>query len=246
MSRTKSQHDPANTELKPLKPAFDGAVATAGSAPVSDPAPAPVEANTQASVPAPVEHDPADVFRDLDTLRKQSVVPVKRRGVLPPVKVIDKPRCKYFRVHDGKDMSLVCTLIYDKTEDSGKQFYFIHPKLRSHPRLAPLLRWYTMHVIISSFGVVSLWPVPLKREGERDFPVWESYRRARDMALKDWTNMAWDNDQRDYILWPAEGEMGKPKFPDRTMSNYLIEGLAGNIVDNEDHPFVREVRGIID
>jgi hypothetical protein len=72
--------------------------------PAIEPA-APAEA-PHAAAPAPV-HSPTDVFKDLAALRKASVITVKRRVVLPPVKVVYKLNSSmYFRIDPRADMTI--------------------------------------------------------------------------------------------------------------------------------------------
>jgi hypothetical protein len=193
----------------------------------------------------PAEHNPADVFKDLAALRKASLITVKRRVVLPAIKVIDKPSPSlYFRVNPDPEMQLDCTLVVDE-EGARKKFYFITPSMRSHPRLAARLRPYTLRVVISQSGVIMLWPVPITKGG-RDLPVWQSYRKAAEMAQTEWISMVWSDEHRDYIITSAEGEIPEPVWPERTLSEFLIEGFADAVIDNEEHPYVRKVRGLVD
>jgi hypothetical protein len=192
----------------------------------------------------PAETNPTDIFKDLGALRKASVVTVKRRQVFPAIKVIDKPASNlHFRVNPDPEMMLQCTLVVDD-EGGGKKFYFIAPSLRSHPKVSVRLRNYVLRVICTyPGGLLMLWPVPMLGTG-RDFPVWRSYDKAAKMAETEWVSMVWSSDHRDYIIERAEGELPEPDYGQRSLTEMLMEGFSDCVADNEEHPFMRRVRGL--
>ena len=192
----------------------------------------------------PAEPNPTDIFKDLAALRKASVVTVKRRQVFPAIKVIDKPASNlHFRVNPDPEMMLECTLVVDN-EGGGKKFYFITPSMRSHLKVSARLRRYVLKVICTHpGGLLMLWPVPMLGPG-RDFPVWRSYDKAAKMAETEWVSMVWSQDHRDYIIEPAEGELPEPDYGQRSLTEMLMEGFSDCVVDNDEHPFIRRIRGL--
>jgi hypothetical protein len=140
-------------------------------------------------------------------------------------------------------MMLECTLVVDEA-GVGKKFYFITPSMRSHITVAPRIRRYSLRVICTHpGGILMLWPVPILGIG-RDFPVWASYNKAAKMAETDWVSMVWSDEHRDYIIGPAEGELPEPDYGQRSLTEMLMEGFADGVVDNEEHPFMRRLRGL--
>jgi hypothetical protein len=76
-----------------LKPAFHAVGPGEQPAPVNPPA------------DQPAAHNPADIFKDLEALRKASVVTIKRRQVFPAIKIIDKPASNlHFRCHPDPEL----------------------------------------------------------------------------------------------------------------------------------------------
>jgi hypothetical protein len=65
------------------------------------------------------------------------------------------------------------------------------------------------------------------------------------MAEDEWMSMVWSNDHRDYIIEPAEGdELPEPNYGQRSLTEMLMEGFSDCVVDNDEHPFVRRLRGL--
>jgi hypothetical protein len=112
-----------------------------------------------------------------------------------------------------------------------------------HIKMSVRLRHFTLMVLsMWPGGVLLLWPVPAKTE--RDFPVWEASRKAAEMAKTDWVQMVWSEVHRDYIIESAEGEIPEPVWPACTMTDLLIQGFADRVIDSEEHPYVRRLRGL--
>jgi hypothetical protein len=191
------------------------------------------------------EPQTGSVFDDLDALRKASTFTVKRRSVLVNVPVDKPPSNAYFRVHPSWLLDEATTI---KDPVSGA-IYFVTPAMRAHPKLAPRLRKVTLAVIsIWPADTVQIWPVPVL--GDREFKAWKSARAAYELARDHWTQMVWDEARSDYTVETAEPDGGidhEPNWPiDKTFNDLLKLGFADKIIDNEDHDYVRQLRGLSD
>jgi hypothetical protein len=88
-----------------------------------------------------------------------------------------------------------------------------------------------------------LWLVP---ESTR-FKAWKSENAAANKAQENWMQMVWDEEKGDYDVTEAEElENIEPTWPKEPFELLLKVGLADCIVDNEDHYYVRRLRGILD
>jgi hypothetical protein len=212
---------------------------------VSPDDPVPTEASMieqKVEVTAPVlVPNSADIFNDLDALREQSKVTVRRRSVLVNVFVVKHPaNTKYFRCHPEERMSLPGTVVWD-TDQGG--CYYITPGMRNHPKLITRVRYVTLHTVIQwPEQQPIIWPVPVAIEGH-DFAVWRSYRKAAEMARKEWVQMTWNAQTRDFIVEPAEAIAIQPQWPKESFSELLKIAFEGRIVDNDDHPYLYILRG---
>jgi len=187
------------------------------------------------------DKDPSAIFDDLAALRKASKLTVKRKTVLVNVPVGKPPNNVYFRTHPALKLENA-TVIREKdgTRDVN---YFITPDMRGHPKLAPRLRPVTIMLTCTWPGNgFLLWPVPEKI----DFPSWRSEHKAAELAQADWVQMVWDPDKGDFNVETTDNIKIEPAWPKESFEELLKLGFADVIVDNEDHYYVRKLRGIID
>ena len=192
--------------------------------------------------------DPSAIFDDLAALRQASKLTVKRKTVLVNVPVGKPPGNVHFRTHPTLKLENA-TVIREK-DGTRYVYYFITPDMRGHPKLAPRLRPVTIMLTCTWPGNgFLLWPVPEKVE----FPSWRSEREAAVLAQTPrpdgtipWVQMVWDPDKTDYNVETAENINIEPVWPKESLEQLLKTGFADIIVDNEDHYYVRRLRGIID
>jgi hypothetical protein len=185
--------------------------------------------------------DPTDIFNDLAALRKASKITVKRETVLVNVLVGKPANNVYFRIHPT--LMLEDATVIREEEGTRKKFYFVTPAMREHSKLAPRLRYVTVHLVCTWPGDgILLWPVPVKA----DFAAWRSEQAAARLAVDKWTQLVWDPDRADFRVETAENIDRQPTWPNESFEQLLKLGFADCIVDNEDHYYVRRLRGIID
>ena len=82
--------------------------------------------------------------------------------------------------------------------------------------------------------------------GDKDFKAWKSARAAYELARDRWVSMVWDDSLGDYRIEVAEGIDHEPDWPAKTFNELLKLGFDGKVIDHEDHPYVRRLRGLID
>jgi hypothetical protein len=185
--------------------------------------------------------DPADIFTDLSALRKASKLTVKRKTILVNVPVGKPANNVHFRTHPTLKLEEQ-TVVLDK-EGTNNDFYFVVPDMRGHPKLAPRLRPVTIMLTCTWPGNgFLLWPVP-----ERvDFKSWKSERAAAQQAQTLWTQVVWNSETTEFDVTLAENIDIEPTWPKEPFEQLLKIGFADMIVDNEDHYYVRRLRGIVD
>jgi hypothetical protein len=96
--------------------------------------------------------------------------------------------------------------------------------------------------------------VPFPDEKGRIKP-WKSARRAFEISFgvatdldppgPRWVQICWNDAARDYDVVTAENINMQPIWPaDLTLRNSMKLGFADKTIDNEDHPYVRQLRGL--
>jgi len=185
--------------------------------------------------------DPSAIFDDLAALRKESKLTIKRKTVLVNVPVGKPPNNVYFRTHPTLKLENA-TVIREK-DGTRDVYYFITPAMRGHLKLAPRLRPVTIMLTYTwPGGGFLLWPVPEKT----DFPSWRSENKAAELAQTEWVQMVWNPETNDFNVETTDNIKIEPAWPKESFEQLLKIGFADLIVDNEDHYYVRRLRGIID
>jgi hypothetical protein len=192
------------------------------------------------------EKHPTDVFNDLEGLRKQSKLTVQRKTVLINVPVDRPANNVYFRVHPDPEMRLDDSTVLRDNSGTRRPYYYVVPAMRTHPKLVQRLRRVTIALIyIWPGGQIQLWPVPIL--GDSPLASQKSARVAFELGQTVWTSIVWNEERNDYDVESAEKAVNKePVWPDRTMGECLKLGFADNVIDNEDHPYVLQLRGVFD
>src|SRR5262249_13745199 len=127
----------------------------------------------------------------------------------------------------------------------AREIYFVHPVMRSHPKLAPRIRFVTLAtVFLWPSRVVQIWPVPKLEGKKREFQVWKSARSAYELSREHWVQIGWNEAKSDYDVEIDEHISLEPIWPtDKTFSDLLKLGFDGAIIDGENHDYVRQLRG---
>ena len=188
------------------------------------------------------------IFDDLDALRKVPKIKIVRKSAIVNVDVGRPASDCHFRAHPDPEWRLDEEMIV-KGKDSDA-IYYVDPYsgMAAHPKLKNRIRKVTLAVIaIWPANTVQIWPVPLLGQTKNDFKPWKSARAAFELSLQSWVQMVWSEELRDYEIETAEGLTHEPVWPmDYTFRSLLKLAFDGKIISDENHDFVRQLRGLID
>jgi len=72
----------------------------------------------------------------------------------------------------------------------------------------------------------------------------ETARQAAELAKTRWVRLAADMGLGGYRIYQAEGDLSEPEWPDKPLAEILQIAFRDRIVDSENHPVVRRLRGL--
>jgi hypothetical protein len=135
--------------------------------------------------------------------------------------------------------------------------------MMNHPLLVPRMRRVTIATTcLWPSGRIMLWPVP-HIGGKRPPKCWKTARRAFrisaglaeaseyppdfefEIGRPEWCSLVWNEDTSDYDLSIGEGIVTKAQWTQGLkLSNSLKAGFRDKTLIDEDHPYVRQLRGL--
>jgi hypothetical protein len=185
--------------------------------------------------------DPTDIFDDLSELRKSIAKPVIKREAPADVPVGKPSPTGFFRVHPNPDMSLEAS-IFKYDEGCERASLFVYPAMRGHSLLRDRLRLVLLTVIYNwPSRQLSIWPAPLDISTHTN--RWHTTANtAWHLAKRSWVQMSASGDH--YGIHVAEGELPEPEWGDRSLQELLKAAFKNRIIDDDDCPFMRKLRGI--
>jgi hypothetical protein len=183
------------------------------------------------------------IFDDIAALKKISPLTVQRRKVITNVSVGRPPTDCYFRVSTDPEMFLSANVVVGP--GGRDDLYFVTPKMWTFPVVTKRLRPVTIATVLTWPGSeVQLFVVPRLSKVK----CWRTLQIAMERGQSEWLQIAgWDEDQRDYTLQKAEGDLPEPQWPpDLNLSALLKIGFDGKIISSPEDDVVRQWRGLPD
>jgi hypothetical protein len=184
---------------------------------------------------------PGDIFSNIDSLRlsPDAAAVVGTSEVLSHVPVRKPNRHEFFRTRLEPEFCLDTGVFEDKEE---RETFFVTPQMREAliGEIKPVLLVPT----ISRQNVLLLWPLKLPTEGQRHNGWMETAREAAELAGTKWVRLAADMGLGGYRIYQAEGALSEPVWPDKPLTELMRIAFRDRIVDSENHPVVRRLRGL--
>ena len=184
---------------------------------------------------------PADIFANLDALRlsPDAASVAGTSEVLSHVPVRKPNRHEFFRTRPDAEYWFDTGVFEDKEE---RETFFVAPRMRE--ALVGEIKPVLLVPTITRQGVLLLWPLKLPVEGQRHNGWMETARDAAELAKTAWVRLAADMGLGGYRIYQAEGELSEPEWPDRPFPEIMRIAFRDRIVDTENHPVVRRLRGL--
>jgi len=186
--------------------------------------------------------DPGDVFNNLDAIKltPEEAGLVGAKEALVTLAIRKPSRAEFVRIDPNPAMSIV-TAIY---VDLLKEVYFVTPEARSI--FSDGLKPIQLFTAVNQRGLPFLWPVAIEDGiGGRRNNWNDSARAAAELAKTKWTRLVADMGAGGYRVYEALGKLPDPVFPERPLADLLRIAFRGRVIENEDHPIVRQALGLI-
>lgn len=190
------------------------------------------------------EAKPNKFFDDLSAIR----LPAASGGgggvaahEVPLVIPVRKPRRnEFFQTHPDPDMWLPTTVFVDR--DDRNETYFVPPQMRG--ALLGEAKAVLLLPTVTTQRVLMIWPVSLPMDDGRRNDWFETAQQAAEIAKTGWVRMPADMSLGAYRVYTAEGELPAPQWPEMALNAMLEIAFKDRVVDREDHPLVRRLRGL--
>ncbi|MCP1974305.1 hypothetical protein [Bradyrhizobium elkanii] len=182
-------------------------------------------------------------FADLEQFK----VDMKEAGLegaeeqLSAISTRKPPPDEYVRVHPGKDMTITVAL-HESRDNFASEHYIVMPKMLSTLMDLRGAFFAQLYVTATRSGATMIWPVKLPTGGASN-PWYESALKGAALAKTDWIRIFADPGQKQYRIMKALGEFDPPKFPDKPLNELLEIAFKGRVIDSNDHPVCRKLRG---
>jgi hypothetical protein len=204
--------------------------------------------DTDIAVPSPVPERrdaPANVFDDLGSFKAD----LKEAGLdgamelLSTVQVRKPPAEEFVRSHPAPDMTITVAL-HESRDSFTSEYYVILPSMLGAMMELGAAFYAQLYVVTTRSGATMLWPVKLATGGAGN-PWFESALKAAETAKTQWIRVYADPGRKHYRILPASGDLEAPEFPDKPLNELLEIAFKGRVIDSEDHPIVRKIRGLV-
>lgn len=183
-----------------------------------------------------------DPFKDLEALRLTAGDGggAATHEVLTHVPLERPKRQAFFRTHREPDWSLTTSILFDD-ENFGRDAYLVMPQMRGV--LLGDARPVLIVPVITRQGVFQFWPLKLPLDDGRPNAWFELALEARELSKDRWVCMKPDLGLGAYRILQAIGDIPDPIWPDKSVNELLEIAFRGRIIDTENHPLVRRLRG---
>jgi hypothetical protein len=198
----------------------------------------PAEANNIFSEGKPVSAN--NLFANLDALRlsPDAAVVAGTSEILSHVPIRKPNRHEFFRTRPEPEMWFDTGVFEDREE---RETFFVTPSMRE--ALVGEIKPVLLVPSITRQGVLLLWPLKLPIEGPgRSWA--ETARQAAELAKTKWVRLVPDMGLGGYRIYQAEGTLSEPVWPDKPLTEIMQIAFRDRIVDSDNHPVVRRLRGL--
>jgi len=200
------------------------------------------ELETEVTAHGELPIKPQSIFADLEKLRLSvsSTVLGGTAEILSKVPVRKPQKQEFVRVHPDEAMMLT-TAVYEDKQD--REFYFVAPNMMS-----AMLGETTPVILVTAMNrqkVSFLWPLKVANDNTSGNAWQDSALQGCEVAKKTWVRLVADMSLGAYRIWAAQGDLSEPEWPGKPLNELLEIAFRGRVIENEDHPVIKRLRGLV-
>ncbi|MEP4702764.1 MAG: hypothetical protein ABJZ79_16610 [Parasphingorhabdus sp.] len=153
----------------------------------------------------------------------------------------------WFRAHPEVYFSAVPVFIDPTSEDLEKKPYYVVGDARDEMEGGEGLREMTAYPIMTANGRLMMLIVAEADMDGTMHSATEAKHEAAKEAREKWVRMSWDKEAMVYDVSIAEWDRKEPRWPEDMSEPTLFRLAFGNaVIENYDHPVLRNLRGEAD
>ena len=122
--------------------------------------------------------------------------------------------------------------------------YLVAPEAREIPLIAGV-KAMLLVTAVTQRGQPLIWPIALGDSTGRRNAWHETAREAAEKAKMEWIKIVSDMPSGCYRIFRALGNLPDPTWPDKSLEELLRIAFRDRIIDDQDHPEVRQALGLI-
>ena len=183
----------------------------------------------------------SNIFANLEALRlaPDAASVSGTTEVLSHIPLRKPSRHEFFRTRRESEMWFA-TGIFEDRED--REVFLVTPAMRE--ALVGEIRPVTLVPTMTRQNALLLWPLKLPTEEMRHNGWAETAREAAERAKTKWVRLVADMGLGGYRIYLAEGQLSEPTWPEKSLTEIMQIAFRDRIVDSENHPVVRKLRGL--
>ena len=152
-------------------------------------------------------------------------------------------RYRFSRVHPGEDYKYRALIVTDKEGGGQGETYIAAPYLA--PQLGSMASPRIIRVAVNTLGISKLIGEPIL-DGKGRQNLWhESLVDAILQAEERWLRVEANMAAGQYETKFPPGDLGEPRWPDRTMHELVLDCFKDRIILKSDHPLIMQLEGRI-
>jgi hypothetical protein len=184
----------------------------------------------------------SDIFANVDALRlsPDAAAVAGTSEVLSHVPIRKPNRQEFFRTHPNSETMWLSTGVFVDRQE--REVFFVTPRMRE--ALVGEIKPVLLITTVTRQSVLLLWPLTLPTDEIRRNNWFDTAREAAELAKANWVRMPADMSLGGYRIYQAQGQLSEPVWPEKTLSEILQIAFRDRIVDSENHPVVRRLRGV--